>query len=602
MYKILMKSVREYGKASILSPVLVAFEVLMECVIPFIIAKLVNQIQAGCEFGVIMRYGLVLVGMALLSLTFGTLAGSACATASCGFAKNLRKDLYYKIQTFSFENIDRFSTSSLVTRLTTDVSNVQMAYMMVIRTAVRCPLMLVFAFSMAFYMGGRMAFIFLIVIPILSIGLFTIIRKVMPLFKKVFRKYDALNNSIQENINGMRVVKSFVREDYEKKKFAVVAEDVCADFTKAERILALNTPLMQFCLYVVMVFVLSFGSYMIVTTKGLSLNVGQLSALLTYSFQILSSLMMVSMVFVMITMANESMRRIVEVLGEESTLTSGQKLAMEVKDGSIDFDHVSFKYSARAERMALADIDLHIRSDETIGIIGGTGSSKSSLIQLIPRLYDATEGVVKVGGVDVRDYDLEALRNQVAVVLQKNVLFSGTIKENLRWGNKDATDEELIEACRLAQADEFITQFPKGYDTYIEQGGTNVSGGQKQRLCIARALLKKPKILILDDSTSAVDTKTDAMIRKAFRTFLPDTTKIIIAQRTASVEDADRIVVMDGGSVDAVGTHEELLKDNEIYREVYVSQNKAALGTTVDGAFDKVVAMIEENGGGRHAE
>lgn len=583
MYKVLMKSVREYRKASILSPILVSFEVLMECVIPFIIAKLVNQIQTGCEFSVIVRYGLVLVAMAALSLTFGTLAGSACAAASCGFAKNLRKDLFYRIQTFSFENIDRFSTSSLVTRLTTDVTNVQMAYMMVIRTAIRCPLMLAFAFSMAFYMGGRMAFIFLVVIPILGVGLFTIIRKVMPLFKKVFHKYDALNNSIQENINGMRVVKSFVREDYEKEKFSTVAEDVCADFTRAERILALNSPLMQFCLYAVMMFVLSFGSYMIVTTRGLALNVGQLSALLTYSFQILSSLMMVSMVFVMITMANESMHRIVEVLAEESTLTSGEKDIFTVKDGSVDFEHVSFKYSAKAERMALADIDLRIESGETIGIIGGTGSSKSSLIQLIPRLYDATEGVVRVGGVDVRDYDLDALRNQVAVVLQKNVLFSGTIKENLRWGNKSATDEELVEACRLAQADEFITQFPNGYDTYIEQGGTNVSGGQKQRLCIARALLKKPRILILDDSTSAVDTRTDAMIRKAFREFLPETTKIIIAQRTSSVEDADRIVVMDGGTINAIGTHAELLEGNDIYREVYTSQNRASDDDATDG-------------------
>lgn len=595
MYKVLMKSVREYRKASILSPILVSFEVLMECVIPFIIAKLVNQIQTGCEFSVIVRYGLVLVAMAALSLTFGTLAGSACATASCGFAKNLRKDLFYRIQTFSFENIDRFSTSSLVTRLTTDVTNVQMAYMMVIRTAIRCPLMLAFAFSMAFYMGGRMAFIFLVVIPILGVGLFTIIRKVMPLFKKVFHKYDALNNSIQENINGMRVVKSFVREDYEKEKFSTVAEDVCADFTRAERILALNSPLMQFCLYAVMMFVLSFGSYMIVTTRGLALNVGQLSALLTYSFQILSSLMMVSMVFVMITMANESMHRIVEVLAEESTLTSGAKDIFTVKDGSVDFEHVSFKYSAKAERMALADIDLRIESGETIGIIGGTGSSKSSLIQLIPRLYDATEGVVRVGGVDVRDYDLDALRNQVAVVLQKNVLFSGTIKENLRWGNKFATDEELVEACRLAQADEFITQFPNGYDTYIEQGGTNVSGGQKQRLCIARALLKKPRILILDDSTSAVDTRTDAMIRKAFREFLPETTKIIIAQRTSSVEDADRIVVMDGGTINAIGTHAELLEGNDIYREVYTSQNRASDDDATDG---QVVA----HAGGRCAD
>ena len=575
MYKELMKSIREYKKDSILSPIFVSLEVLMECVIPFITANLVNQIKAGCEFKVIAIYGVILVVMAGLSLLFGALAGSAAATASTGFARNLRKDLFYKIQTYSFENIDKFSAPSLVTRMTTDITNVQNAYMMIIRVAVRCPLMLIFSFSMAFIMGGRMATIFLVVVPILGIGLFWVIRKVMPLFKKVFHKYDVLNNSIQENIKGMRVVKSFVREDYEKAKFNAAATDVCNDFTRAEKILAINNPLMQFCLYVVMVFVLSFGSYTIITSHGLDLDVGQFSSLLTYSFQILSSLMMVSMVFVMITMASESTHRIVEILREESSLTSPENALTEVKDGSIDFDHVSFKYSQKAKRMALSNIDLHIRSGETIGVIGGTGSSKSSLIQLIPRLYDATEGSVKVGGVDVRKYDIEALRNQVAVVLQKNVLFSGTIKENLRWGNKEATDEELIEACRLAQADEFISKFPQGYDTYIEQGGSNVSGGQKQRLCIARALLKKPKILILDDSTSAVDTKTDALIRQAFRSYIPKTTKIIIAQRTSSVEDADRIIVMENGSINAIGTHEQLLKENKIYREVYTSQNKA---------------------------
>lgn len=575
MYKELMKSIREYKKDSILSPIFVSLEVLMECVIPFITANLVNQIKAGCEFKVIAIYGVILVVMAGLSLLFGALAGSAAATASTGFARNLRKDLFYKIQTYSFENIDKFSAPSLVTRMTTDITNVQNAYMMIIRVAVRCPLMLIFSFSMAFIMGGRMATIFLVVVPILGIGLFWVIRKVMPLFKKVFHKYDVLNNSIQENIKGMRVVKSFVREDYEKEKFNAAATDVCNDFTRAEKILAINNPLMQFCLYVVMVFVLSFGSYTIITSHGLDLDVGQFSSLLTYSFQILSSLMMVSMVFVMITMASESTHRIVEILREESSLTSPENALTEVKDGSIDFDHVSFKYSQKAKRMALSNIDLHIRSGETIGVIGGTGSSKSSLIQLIPRLYDATEGSVKVGGVDVRKYDIEALRNQVAVVLQKNVLFSGTIKENLRWGNKEATDEELIEACRLAQADEFISKFPQGYDTYIEQGGSNVSGGQKQRLCIARALLKKPKILILDDSTSAVDTKTDALIRQAFRSYIPKTTKIIIAQRTSSVEDADRIIVMENGSINAIGTHEQLLKENKIYREVYTSQNKA---------------------------
>ena len=420
-----------------------------------------------------------------------------------------------------------------------------------------------------------MAWIFVVMVPILGIGLAVIIKLVMPLFKKVFKKYDKLNNSIQENIKGMRVVKSYVREEYEKEKFEAAAEDIRMDFTKAERILAVNNPLMQFCIYSVMIFVLYFGSYTIITSRGVDLDVGQFSALLTYSFQILMSLMMISMVFVMITMASESSKRIVEVLKEESAIHNPESPIYEVKDGSVDFDNVNFKYSEKAEKMALADIDLHIKSGETIGIIGGTGSSKSSLIQLISRLYDATEGVVRVGGLDVKKYDLEALRNQVSVVLQKNILFSGTIKENLRWGNKEASDEELVEACKLAQADEFIMQFPAGYDTHIEQGGTNVSGGQKQRLCIARALLKKPKILILDDSTSAVDTKTDALIRKAFREYIPDTTKIIIAQRTSSVEDADRIIVMDKGTIDAIGTHEQLLRENDIYKEVYTSQNKA---------------------------
>ncbi len=574
MYKQLAGSIREFKAVSIKAPVFVSLEVLMECIIPFVIAQLVNQIKAGCDFATILRYGAALLVMAGLSLFFGVLAGRYAATASTGFARNLRRDMFYRIQDYSFENIDKFSTSSLVTRLTTDITNVQMAYMMIVRAAIRCPLMLIFSFTMAFVMGGRMALIFLLVAPILGTGLFLVIRKVMPLFKRVFKKYDALNNSVQENVQAMRVVKSYVREDYEKQKFAAAAEDVCADFTRAEKILALNNPLMQFCLYVVMVFVLSFGSYTIISTRGLALDVGQFSALLTYSFQILSSLMMFSMVFVMITMASESAHRIVEVLTEKSTLESPENGVKEVRDGSIDFDHVSFKYSKTAERTALTHIDLHIKSGETIGIIGGTGSSKSSLIQLISRLYDATEGTVKVGGRDVREYDLETLRDQVAVVLQKNVLFSGTIKENLRWGNKNATDEEMIQACQLAQADEFIQRFPDKYDTYIEQGGSNVSGGQKQRLCIARALLKKPKVLILDDSTSAVDTKTDALIRKAFKEFIPDTTKIIIAQRISSVEDADRILVLDGGAISAIGTHDELLKTSEIYREVYESQNK----------------------------
>ena len=574
MIKELLRCVREYKKTSIATPILVSMEVVLECTIPFVIAQLVNEIKAGCNMQRLLLYGLVLVVMACLSLMFGAWAGYTCATASCGLARNLRKDMFYNIQEFSFENIDKFSTSSLVTRLTTDVTNVQHAYMMIIRTAVRCPLMLVFAFVMAFVMGGRMAFVFVVVAPLLAAGLAVVIRKSMPLFRRVFKKYDNLNNSIQENVKAMRVVKSYVRQEYEKEKFGRAAEDVCNDFTRAEKILAFNNPMMQFCIYTVMVFVLSFGSYTIITSMGADLDVGQFSALLTYSFMILSSLMMLSMVFVMITMATESGKRIVEVLREKSVLTNPEKPLYQVKDGSVDFENVSFKYDKTAERMALADINLHIRSGETIGIIGGTGSSKSSLIQLISRLYDATEGVVKVGGEDVRSYDLETLRNAVAVVLQKNVLFSGTIKENLRWGNKEATDEELEEACRLACADEFIQRFPAGYDTYIEQGGANVSGGQKQRLCIARALLKKPKILIMDDSTSAVDTRTDAQIRKAMREYIPETTKIIIAQRISSVQDSDRILVMEGGRLHAVGTHEELLASNPIYKEIYISQNR----------------------------
>lgn len=575
MLKDLMKCVREYKKASLQAPVLVSLEVVMECIIPFIISRLVNEIKAGCALSVIVQYGALLVVMATLSLIFGIGAGNACSTASCGFAKNLRKDMFYNIQEFSFANIDKFSTSSLVTRLTTDVSNVQLAYMMIVRTAIRCPLMLIFAFVMAFVMGGKMAVIFLLVIPVLGVGLGLVISRAMPLFRRVFRKYDRLNASIQENIKGMRVVKSYNREAFEQDKFRIAAEDVCMDFTKAEKILAFNSPLMQFCLYTVMIFVLYFGSYTIITSRGLDLDVGQFSALLTYNFQILSSLMMLSMVFVMITMASESARRIVEVLDEKSTLSNPENPVYEVKDGSVDFDNVSFKYSEKADKMALADINLHIRSGETIGIIGGTGSSKSSLIQLISRLYDATVGTVKVGGRDVREYDLDTLRNQVAVVLQKNVLFSGTIKDNLRWGNKNATDEEMKAACELAQADEFIMRLPKQYDTYIEQGGSNVSGGQKQRLCIARALLKKPKVLILDDSTSAVDTRTDSLIRKGFKEYIPETTKIIIAQRISSVQEADRIIVMDGGKIVDCGTHEELIKTCEIYQEVYESQNKA---------------------------
>lgn len=572
--RVLKKSIREYKKDSILTPILVAFEALVECIIPLMVANLVNKMQNGCDLSVILKYGVILIIMACFSLLFGALAGITAANASAGFGKNLRKDLFMAVQNFSFENIDRFSASSLVTRMTTDVTNVQMAYMMIIRTVVRAPLMLIFSLVMGFIMGGPLAFIFLFTIPVLGIGLGLVIKKTMPLFRKVFKKYDNLNNSVQENINGIRVVKSFVREDFEMKKFNEAAEDVCADFTKAEKILALNNPMMQFCLYVVMIFVLTFGSYLVVNFGGAIIQVGQLSSLLTYSFQILMSLMMLSMIFVMVTISIESCERIVAVLEEKRTISNPENPIYEVNDGSIDFDNVSFKYSKRADRYALENINLHIKSGQTIGILGGTGSSKTSLVNLISRLYDVTEGEVKVGGVNVKDYDLVTLRDAVSVVLQKNVLFSGSIKDNLRWGNKDATDEEIEEACHLACADEFIEQFPDKYDTHIEQGGTNVSGGQKQRLCIARALLKKPKILILDDSTSAVDTKTDAIIRAGFKKFIPETTKIIIAQRVSSVQDADQIIIMNNGSIEAIGTHDELLASNPIYQEVYYSQNK----------------------------
>ena len=572
--RVLKKSIREYKRDSILTPVLVAFEALVECIIPLMVANLVNRMQNGCDLSVIMKYGVILIIMACFSLLFGALAGITAANASAGFGKNLRKDLFVAVQNFSFENIDRFSASSLVTRMTTDVTNVQMAYMMIIRTVVRAPLMLIFSLVMGFIMGGRLALIFLFTIPVLGIGLGLVIKKTMPLFRKVFKKYDNLNNSVQENINGIRVVKSFVREDFEKKKFNEAAEDVCGDFTRAEKILALNNPMMQFCLYVVMIFVLTFGSYLVVNFGGAIIQVGQLSSLLTYSFQILMSLMMLSMIFVMVTISIESCERIVAVLEEERTISNPENPIYEVNDGSIDFDNVSFKYSKRADRYALENINLHIKSGQTIGILGGTGSSKTSLVNLISRLYDVTEGEVKVGDVNVKDYDLVTLRDAVSVVLQKNVLFSGSIKENLRWGNKDATDAQIEEACHLACADEFIEQFPDKYDTHIEQGGTNVSGGQKQRLCIARALLKKPKILILDDSTSAVDTKTDAIIRAGFKKFIPETTKIIIAQRVSSVQDADQIIIMNNGSIEAIGIHDELLASNPIYQEVYYSQNK----------------------------
>ena len=574
MIKELAKSVREYKLPMILTPIFVIGEVIMEAIIPYVIALLVNEIKAGCSIDTILHYGYLLLAFAMTSLLFGYLAGYTCANATCGFAKNLRHDVFYNIQDFSFSNIDDFSSASLVTRLTTDIQNVQMAFMMLIRMAFRAPLNLIFSFFMAYYMGGKMAIIFLIVIPILGIGLYVIAKATMPLFRKGFPKFDTLNSSIEENIKGIRVVKSFVREDYEQEKLNAASEDIRQIFTKAERILAFNSPLMQMCMYSVMLFVLYFGSKTIITTNGAALDIGQFSTLLTYSFQILSSLMMLSMLFVMLTFSEESANRIYEVLKEKSNLTSPNDAITEVKDGSIDFDHVRFKYTANADRPVLEDIDLHIKSGETIGIIGGTGSAKSSLVQLIPRLYDVSEGSVRVGKRDVREYDLTVLRDAVAMVLQKNVLFSGTIAENIRWGDKNASLDEIKHVCHLACADEFIDLMPKGYDTYIEQGGTNVSGGQKQRLCIARALLKKPKILIMDDSTSAVDTKTDALIRQAMRDYIPETTKIIIAQRTSSVEDADRIIVMDNGKIDAIGTSEELLKNNKIYQEVYYSQNK----------------------------
>ena len=573
---ILGKSVREHKKNSLRAPLYVTGEVIIECTIPFITSHLINEMQAGTEMKTIAIYGAILVGLAVLSLFCGIRAGVACSIASTGLARNLRHDMFASIQRFSFSNIDRFSTNSLVTRLTTDTQNVQMAYMQIIRSAVRSPLMIIFAAIMAFVSGGPMAILYVIVSLLLGLGLIGIARHVMPIFRRIFRKYDRLNESVEENVSGIRVVKSFVREDYEKQKFQKASGELFFDFWGAERILAWNMPLMTFAVDVIYASVLFFGSKAIVESAGANMQVGQMSALITYGFSMLISLMMLSMIFVIVTMSEESARRICEVLIEEPDLANPQDPVYEVKDGSIDFDNVSFRYNQNADRMALADVDLHIRSGEVIGVIGGTGSSKTTFIQLISRLYDVTEGSVRVGGVDVRNYDMDSLRNQVSVVLQRNVLFSGTIKENLRWGDPNATDEELVHACKLAQADEFIQLFPDKYDTYIEQGGTNVSGGQKQRLCIARALLKKPKILILDDSTSAVDTKTDKLIQQGFRDFIPNTTKIIIAQRTSSVQDADRIIVLDDGRVNAFDTPENLLRNNEIYREIYETQNKAS--------------------------
>ncbi len=572
MIRELTKSLREFKKPTVITFILMIFEVLIEVTIPFITAQLVNTIKAGADMGDVVKTGLILVLLAFVSLSCGSLGGFTCSKAASGFARNLRHDIFAKVQSFSFENIDKFSTASLVTRLTTDVGNVMYAFMMMIRTAIRAPLMFVFAIAMAFIMGGRLALSFVVVIPVLGFTMYFIAKKALPAFRAVFKKYDKLNESIEENVRGMRVVKSFAREDYEKQKFGKASGDIAKDFTYAERIAALNSPVMQLCLNFNMIFILAVGSKLIISSQGTVIDVGQISAMLTYGFQILMSLMMISMIYIMLTMSAESAARIVEVLREEPTLTNPENALHEVKDGSVDFDGVSFKYSLSAKKYALSNIDLHIKSGMTVGILGGTGSSKSTLIQLISRLYDVTEGSVKVGGHDVREYDLDTLRSAVAVVLQKNLLFSGTIKDNLRWGNPDATDEEMAEACRLAQADSFISAFPNGYNTYIEQGGTNVSGGQKQRLCIARALLKKPKILVLDDSTSAVDTKTDALIRAGFKAYIPETTKIIIAQRVASVQDADLIVVMDNGSIADLGQHDELLARCDIYREVYEQQ------------------------------
>ena len=578
MLKRLFQSVREYRFISILTVLFMIGEAAIECLIPFITANLIDTLESSVRNGMdgmlpsVVKTGLLLVLMAIISLCFGGAASITSAKASTGFAKNLRHDIFSKIQTYSFHNIDKFSSSSLVTRMTTDINNVQMSYMMIIRIAVRAPMLLIFSIIMAYIMGGALATSFVVIIPLLGGGLLLVAKNAMPAFRRVFKKYDRLNESIEENVRAMRVVKGFAREPFEKQKFAAASDDIRKDFTKAERIVALNTPLMQFCVYFNMIFVLIVGSKLIISSCGLAINVGEMSAMLTYGMQILMQLMMLSMIYVMLTMSGESMKRIIEVLDEESTLHNPENPITEIKDGSIQFKNVNFKYSKAAKKFALSDVNLKIESGMTVGIIGGTGSSKSTIVQLIPRLYDVTEGEVLVGGTDVRNYDIESLRNAVSFVLQKNLLFSGTINENLRWGNENATEEEIIEACKLAQADDFVRSFPDGYNTHIEQGGTNVSGGQKQRLCIARALLKKPKILILDDSTSAVDTKTDALIRLGLKKYIPETTKIIIAQRISSVMDADLILVMDNGKIDSLGTHDELLKTCEIYREVYEQQ------------------------------
>ena len=577
MYKRLLRCVREYKLPSLLTLLFIALEAVIECFIPFTAAQLINSVENNAQMEDILRSGLMLIAMAVASLCCGGIAGFTSAKASCGFAKNLRHDIFQRIQTFSFENMDKFSSASLVTRMTTDINNAQMSYMMLIRIAVRAPLLLIFSTVMAFVMGGNLAFAFLVIIPVLAGGLLTVARFAMPAFRRVFKKYDRLNESIEENVRGIRVVKGFSREKYEREKFHVASEDICKDFTKAERLVVLNEPLMRFCSYFNMVFVLAMGAFLIISgaeTGSATIGVGEISAMLTYGMQVLMQLMMLSMIYVTLTISAEAIKRIAEVLGEESTLHNPDNPVYEVKDGSITFRNVNFKYSAKAKNYALSDIDLAITSGMTVGVLGGTGSGKSTLVQLIPRLYDVTEGAVEVGGVDVRQYDMDTLRGAVAMVLQKNLLFAGTIKENLRWGNPDATDEELVEACKLAQAHDFVSSFPDGYDTHIEQGGSNVSGGQKQRLCIARALLKKPKILILDDSTSAVDTRTDALIRSGFKSYIPETTKIIIAQRVASVMDADLILMLDGGRIVAAGNHQQLLTSCEMYQEIYNQQTR----------------------------